>query len=359
MVINSNLKLVLLHSELGYKNNISLKRLRYSKNLSMQFKSIAKGYPKPDIIYCSWPLIDFAYEATQYGQANNVPVVIDIRDLWPDIFIQPFPSLFQPIVEILIKFIFEKKVAFTMRHADVVIGVIPKILGFAKSHGRILQPQDHSVYLAYDNTPELIEDIIRAEKFWEMQGLVEDQCIISYIGTISNRIGDFDTLIEAAEKCTDSSMMFVLCGTGNYFAELTSRCKHLKNVLLPGYQNKAEIQALLKLSSFGLLPYRNTDDFIDSIPSKFSEYLSEGLIILTSLKGTSRQLLEKEHCGAYYHDASSLLECIARINNAPPEKKKMSQNALNLFHREFDASRVYSDFYKFLEATADAAKNKG
>ena len=142
-------------------------------------------------------------------------------------------------------------------------------------------------------------------------------------------------------------------------AELTERCKDLKNVILPGYRNRAEIQALLKLSTFGLLAYRNTDDFIDSLPNKFGEYLSKGLIILTSLKGTSRQILEKEHCGAYYHDASSLLENVARLKDSPLEKEQMTQNALSLFHREFDASRVYSDFYRFLESRTLVSKTKG
>jgi glycosyltransferase involved in cell wall biosynthesis len=359
MVINSNLKLVLLHSKLGYKNNISLKRLRYSKNLSMQFKSIAKGYPKPDIIYCSWPLIDFAYEATQYGQANNVPVVIDIRDFWPDIFIQPFPKRLQPIVKLGLHCFLRRKVSYVMKSATSVVGVIPKALDFAKSYGRILQEQDHVVHLAYDNTPVSTEESSKANLLWENYGLQKNKCIVSYVGSISNRIGDFDTLIEAAEKCEDPSVIFIFCGTGNYFAELTKKCKDLKNVIIPGYRNRVEIQALLKLSTFGLLAYRNTDDFIDSLPNKFGEYLSQGLIILTSLRGASRQILEKENCGTYYQDASSLLESITRIYHSTLEKEQMSQNALNLFYREFDASRVYSDFHKFLEATADVAKNKG
>lgn len=357
--VNPNLNLKLLHSLNGYDRNISFKRIRYSRDLGIAFRKISRKEKNPDIIYCSWPLIDFAFEAVKFGNEYNIPVVIDVRDFWPDIFVQPFPKWLQPIAKVGIDSLLKRKVSYVMKSATAVVGVIPKALNFAESYGRKLRPQDHVVHLAYDNTPAIEEAIFRAEKFWETQGLTENQCVISYVGTISNRIGDFDTLVEAAEKCTDPSMMFVFCGTGNYLAELNERCKQLKNVLLPGYRNKAEIQALLKLSTFGLLAYRNTDDFIDSLPNKFGEYLSQGLIILTSLKGASRQMLEKERCGAYYHDASSLLESIVRIRNTPLEKDQMIQNALNLFHREFDASRVYSDFYKFLETTADAAKNKG
>lgn len=357
--VNPKLTLTLLHSSNGYQKNISIKRIKYSKDLALEFKKQSRQEEKPDIIYCSWPLIDLAYEAVRYGKKHNVPVVIDIRDFWPDIFIQPFPKWLQPIAKLGINFLLKRKVSYVMKSADAIVGVIPKALEFAESYGRELKSTDHVVHLAYDNNLVSEEATIRADNFWRAQGLSGAQCIISYVGTISNRIGDFDTLIEAAAKCTDSSIMFVFCGTGNYLAELTERCIDLKNVIIPGYRNRAEIQVLLKLSSFGLLAYRNTDDFIDSLPNKFGEYLSQGLIILSSLKGSSRRILEKERCGAYYENAKSLLESITKINSSPFDKQRMSQNALNLFHREFDASRVYSDFYKFLEATADFAKNKG
>ncbi|NBL01187.1 MAG: hypothetical protein EOM50_25005 [Erysipelotrichia bacterium] len=73
---------------------------------------------------------------------------------------------------------------------------------------------------------------------------------------------------------------------------------------------------------------------------------------MTSLRGASRQIVEKEQCGIFYDDAKSLIEGITQLNKLLSVKERMSQNALNLFHREFDSSRVYSDFYRFLETTA-------
>lgn len=348
--LSENLQIHLLHSANGYKKNISLKRIRYSRNLAQSFREESKHYKKPDIIYCSWPLIDFAYEAVRYGQEHNVPVAIDIRDFWPDIFIQPFPKLLQPFAKIGVNLLFKRKVSYVMQNATAVVGVIPKCLKLAESYGRIPQSQDHVVYLSYDNTPVTEEESAQADSYWEDQGLATGQCIVSYIGSISNRIGDFDTLLEAARQCSDFSVKFVFCGTGEYYEVVKRQTEALSNVILPGYRNMAEIQSLLKLSTFGLLPYRNTEDFIDSLPSKFSEYLSQGLIILTSLEGDSRRILEEEHCGAYYSDADMLLDAIQKLNSNRKELETMSKNALSLYHKEFDASKVYYDFYKFLES---------
>ena len=357
--ISTKFSLKLLHSSNGYKKNISFKRIRYSKDLGRIFRKQSRKEDRPDIIYCSWPLMDFAYEAIKYGVEFNVPIVIDIRDLWPDIFIQPFPKRLQPIVKQGVQILFKRKVSLVMKSATAVVGVIPKTLKFAESYGRVLQLQDHIVHLAYDATPVSDEDLKQAKDFWDQQGLNKGQCIVSYIGTISNRIGDFDTLVQAAEKCTDPSIVFVFCGVGNYFEALRHKTNHLKNVILPGYRNKAELQQLLKISTFGLLAYRNTEDFVDSLPNKFGEYLSQGLIILTSLMGASRELLERENCGRYYDTTESFLSTISSINESLQLKNEMTKNALRLFENEFNAAKVYDDFYSFLQVVANDSINKG
>lgn len=70
----------------GYKKNISVRRIINHKYMALRLRKIIKNLEKPDLIYTSFPTIDFAEEAVRYGQKNNVPVIIDIRDLWPDIF---------------------------------------------------------------------------------------------------------------------------------------------------------------------------------------------------------------------------------------------------------------------------------
>jgi glycosyltransferase involved in cell wall biosynthesis len=346
--LSPNLQLQFLHSKRGYQKNISLKRFRYSRDLGNEFRRLSGQITKPDIIYCSWPLIDLAYEAVRYGKKHNVPVVIDIRDFWPDIFVQPFPKAFQPFAKLGIKLLFNRKVSFVMKHTDAVIGVIPKALEFAKKHGRELKPQDHVVHLSYDSTPADEDELSNALEFWSKLGLQENDYVVSYIGSIQNRIGDFDPVIETARKCTDPSIKFVLCGDGYYLEELKEITKDLDNIILAGYRNGIEIKALLQLSTFGLLSYRNTEDFIDSLPNKFGEYLSEGLIILTSLTGSSRTILEQEQCGFYYKNSEELLATILELKNNPDKLTIMRDNALKLFHNEFDASVVYSGFYKFL-----------
>jgi len=69
----------------GYARNISFARFRDHAQQRRAFESLAPGQPRPDVIVCAWPTIDLAYAATEFGKRYGVPVILDIRDLWPDI----------------------------------------------------------------------------------------------------------------------------------------------------------------------------------------------------------------------------------------------------------------------------------
>ena len=76
----------------AYKKNISLERILNHKVTANKFRKKAKELEKPDLIYVSYPTIEYAEEAVKYGKKNNVPVIVDIRDLWPDIFNHNLPK---------------------------------------------------------------------------------------------------------------------------------------------------------------------------------------------------------------------------------------------------------------------------
>lgn len=90
---------------IGYKRNISVSRIINHKVIAKKFSRIAKKLDKPDLIYASFPTIDYAEEAIKYGKRNNVPVIIDIRDLWPDIFkhnlSKPLALIASPYINIM------------------------------------------------------------------------------------------------------------------------------------------------------------------------------------------------------------------------------------------------------------------
>ena len=69
-----------------YKKNLSLARILHHRRFGKKLHKAMRQMPIPDRIVASHPSIESSYEGTQYGREFNVPVIVDVRDMWPDIF---------------------------------------------------------------------------------------------------------------------------------------------------------------------------------------------------------------------------------------------------------------------------------
>ena len=81
--VEPNFALQFLHGRL-YKRNISMARWRNHREIAAEFDRISAGAQRPDLIVCSYPTIELSAAAARYGKAHGIPVLLDIRDLWPD-----------------------------------------------------------------------------------------------------------------------------------------------------------------------------------------------------------------------------------------------------------------------------------
>ncbi len=61
----------------------------------VNFTKLANSYDTlPDVIHvCNVP-IELCHAAVTYGRAKGIPVVIDVRDLWPDVYLEVIPQRF-------------------------------------------------------------------------------------------------------------------------------------------------------------------------------------------------------------------------------------------------------------------------
>ena len=57
---------------------------RQSSHRGQKVSPLAPQQPRPDVIICSWPTVELCVEAVRLGKLWDVPVVLDVRDLWPD-----------------------------------------------------------------------------------------------------------------------------------------------------------------------------------------------------------------------------------------------------------------------------------
>jgi hypothetical protein len=65
-------------------------RLHYL--IDCKFYKYAQEEVKPDIILSSLPILKLSLSAVEYGKKMNIPLVLDMRDMWPDVFLGYIPS---------------------------------------------------------------------------------------------------------------------------------------------------------------------------------------------------------------------------------------------------------------------------
>lgn len=313
---------------------------------------------KPDIILCAMPTIDLTEAAVLYGIKYNVPVVIDIRDLWPDIYLDYFPTILKPFISFVVKFS-KVKLKAAFEKSSALFGLTSEYLNWGVQYaGREPSEHDRVFHMGYKSTiPDELE-IENGIYFWREQGLRENDFLVCFFGQIGNAV-DLHSVIDAAKiTAKNSKIKYVICGTGEKLKNLKKAASRLENVLFPGWIDSNRIISLMRISSVGLMPYKHSKNYEMNMPNKFAEYLSGGLPVLISIEGIMKQVLEAEGCGYSYDNPKELAELITKMENHDFDIKDMSRRAYNLFERVFKAEKIYEEMILHLEQICKEYKKK-
>jgi len=354
IVLNKNLTLTLLRGP-GYRRNVSLRRMLDHMLVARAFRKLARKRNRPDVILVSYPTIELSWEAVKFGREFNIPVVVDIRDLWPDIFEQALPrgmkrfthALFLPL---------NRKARKIFRSATAVAGITDEIVdwGLGKG-GRRRSEMDRSFPFGYDAPDALSADKAAAVEFWRGHGVSANDWNICFFGTLGRQF-DMPTVIGAARKLVEQypQVRFIICGEGELKGHFQDLAGDLLTVLFPGWVDRVQIRALMEMSRMGLAPYYSSRDFLMSLPNKPIEYMSAGLPILSTVGGVLGDLILQHDIGAVCErpDSESLAAQIASLIEDPVRIGRMGKASRALFERRFDARVVYPQFSLFLQEIA-------
>lgn len=344
--VNDNYSIYLIHA-MRYKKNISISRILNHKKLAKKFTKIIRSMEKPDLIYVSFPIIDYAEAAVKYGKKNNIPVIVDIRDLWPDIFYHNLPKYLSILATPYIKWM-NHKTKRIMKDAFAVNGISETVVEWGLKKGnRTRTKYDKCFYIGYDKQNNIaLNDNENSVK----EKIDKDKFYISFFATINNQF-DYKKIVELAKKLenSDKDIIINICGTGPQIEELKALVKEISNIQLLGWLNRNELSYVLQNSKIGLAPYKNTFDFQMGVSNKFAEYISYGLPIALTSEGYMKMLLEENECGCSTQDMQKMYEFIIKLKNKPEEYEKMSNNATRLYEKKFVANKIYKNLVNYLE----------
>ena len=341
----------------GYRSNVSWRRIRDHQQLAQAFSEQAPTLPAPDLVLCSYPTVGLCEAAVAYARPRGIPVVLDLRDLWPDIFVNLVPPALRRLARGLLAPMFRAS-RRACEGATALVGITEAFVDWGVDRaGRSRRPADRSFPLAYDFRAMPAEALQAARDKWTALGIAAGGKTLCFFGTLGRQF-DIPTVLQAARRLKDSDLRFVICGTGDRLAHYQQDAADLPNVLFAGWIDGVAIRALMERSLAGLAPYRNERSFTMSIPNKAVEYMAGGLPVLTCLGGQLQTMLRQHGCGLFWNegDAAGLADAINRLIGDPEARQRMADNAAFAYSENFVAQVVYGNLIDHLCSLAAAPR---
>jgi len=238
---------------------------------------------------------------------RKVPFVMDVRDLWPAIFVELGVLRNRKIIrslECLERFLYRKAakvvtVTESFRKNLVERGIDPaKVV-------TVTNGADTSYW-----TPGSDGSAVRSE-----HGL-QDRFIVLYIGThgISHALG---RIVEAADRLRDNSqIVFLLVGEGAEKKSLGQQVESLglKNVIFRDAVAKDRVREYYAAADLCLVPLRRIPLFETFIPSKMFEMMAMGKPILGCVAGEAAEVLRRSE-GAVVVEPENVGDIVSAIES--------------------------------------------
>ena len=346
--VNNNLEIRLIPSS-GYKKHLGLMRLIDHFQLAWNLKQLLKREKNiPDCAFIGYPPIETAAVMSRWLKKRDVQMMLDVKDLWPSMFVDAFPIIMQPFARFFFYpyFYLAKR---TIIDVNGVSAMAPEFLEWVLKFANKAPSKNNKVFpLTSPSDGISKQKLLLAREWWKNQGIDNKKPIVFFVGSFMS-VFDFNPVIGAAKEI--KNCQFVLCGDGDYLSNLKVRTQGLNNVFFPGWIDRPKIEALAEISIASLAPYKNIVNYKVNTPNKIVDALSLGMPILSPLQGEVQRMIDKFEVGLTYNN--DLESCIRKLIRDVKLQKKISNNAKNLYHNDFEFDNIYDSFVKHLEGLAN------
>ncbi len=315
----------------GYSDYVSGTKLGYGRRL-LEFVRFALGAawtvlraPRPDVVYATSPPLTMALPAVVAARRHRVPLVFEVRDLWPEAPIQ-MGALSNPLAQRLARAL-ER---FVYRSAAHVIALSPGMRDGVIAAG---VPPEKVTLVPNASDLELFSPDVDGSEVRERLGLGE-RFVVSYFGTMGEA-NDLTQVIEAAERIEDGSVAFVLHGDGKRRAELEAlaRRRGTDNVIFSEpIPDKASVARLAAASDACMTIFKDVPILYTCSPNKLFDTFAAGRAAIVNTPGWLRELVEDNEAGVYARagDPGDLAAKVAFLRDHPEETRRYGENARRL-----------------------------
>ena len=336
--------------EPGYPKNVSLKRF-YSHHIAAKnLTKYLKGRKKPDLIFAVTTSTAFGYAAAMYAKKNNIKLVIDVRDLWPEAFKMVIKNDF--IADVL--FYGQKKKADAIyAQADGIVAVSQTYVERALSVNKKVK-EGLAVFLGtqldkFDEFADKEKSLKPKDEFW-----------VVYIGTLghSYNINDIIDAFEILKEKGLTNIKFKVLGDGPLMDSFLSRAKD-KDIECEFLGRKPYPEMVKYITNCDVAVNPISKGASQSIINKVGDYAAAGLpVISTQEKEEYRNLVNDYKIGFNVNNGKpeDIAEKIEYLYNNKKVAEDMGKNNRKLAEEKFDRDKTYPQIIELIKKLLEEEK---
>ena len=282
--------------------------------------------------------ITVALPAIKLKKKKNIPVIINIQDLWPENIVA-VTGMTNPIIIGLVN----KMVNYIYRHCDLILTASPSFV--SKIKDRIKDKDKVRYWPQYSTVNKTDEEVSIYDK---------DYFNIVFTGNIGEAQG-IDLAIEAAKILKDKKICWHFVGEGRSKEKLEKQVNEYginDRVKFHGFHPEKEIPKYLKDADAALLILKPNPVFEMTIPAKLQTYLACGVLILGCVSGEGKRIIEESKAGIVSEDISvdGLVKVCNQFIELPNDLlNEYKERSYCYGKSNFNKNKLISDLEKYMK----------
>ena len=300
--------------------------------------------PKPDVAIGTSPTLFAAMAALAFSRRRGIPFVMEVRDLWPAVFVDLGVLRNRTLIRLL-----EKWELAMYRRATAVVTVTESFRHNLIARGvpagkvfTVLNGADVDFWQPAEPDPKMRDRLAPEGSF-----------IVLYIGAhgISHALG---SILDAAAMLRDApGIRFLFVGEGAEKVGLIRKAKEarLTNVQFLDPVDKEAVRKYYAMADVCLVPLRNVALFDAFIPSKMFEIMAMARPTVASVRGEAADILRSSG-GALVvepEDSEAVARAIRFLHEHPEEARTMGQKARNFVVNNYSRQSLAACYLKILQ----------
>jgi len=350
--VSPNFQIRLVPTSAYYKN-IGLGRIKFELLFAWRVycRAIKESFPEC-IIGVDPPQI-IGFLARRLAKYFGSKLILDVMDLWPEIFALAFPRLLKPITPIVLYplYVIRRR---NYRQADAITSLCNTYLEAAKREA----PQCQITMTIFNGIDVIVFRGVNKEQDKLSPTLVQKigqkesgEVWLVYAGSLGNNY-DIETLLQAAADLEQrkSKIKIFIAGEGPLRGHIIDFIftHQFTNLIFLGKLSHRELIQLYQVCDIGLCAYGPESNV--AMPDKAYDYMAAGLPIVNSLRGELENFLMERQIGIQYAagDAKSLANALEELASDVDKRRKMAENSYKAAMM-FDKQTQYTKFIEVLQ----------